>query len=281
MIQGIVKTFDGDIVREVKNCPKKYDSTPRKLIIDADSIIYTSTYFPEDSIMTFSTEEEQIEEAKFRVGNKLQEIQNNIEEHYNITNTVIFVGGKNNFRYKLFPEYKANRVNKEKSPYLGLIKDYLEEIHDAIPSHNAEADDYVIEYMKECKRKCIIACIDKDIMYYAPDIPIYDYRSYGETLGEFKLLTNLESRLAIASQIVTGDATDGIPGAPGVGKAWCIKNLHQNMTDYQFIKNIYLAYLKAHKGDNKEAKTKMKLYYHVLKLHTQKEIKSLLKQYGY
>lgn len=48
------------------------------------------------------------------------------------------------------------------------------------------------------------------------------------------------------------------------------------MTDYQFIKNIFKAYLKSTKGDSVEAKRQMKLYYKVLKLHTQEEIKALL-----
>jgi 5'-3' exonuclease len=243
MIKGEVKkTIQEEIViRTVKNCPSSYDDIKRVLLVDFDSVLYFATYFPEDSIMTFPDEESQIEEAKFRVRNKLQEIQNNIEEYYNITHTMIFIGGKNNFRYKIFPEYKINRANKEKSPLLPIIKEYIIKELEAIESHGAEADDYVIECMKECKGECIIACIDKDIMYYAPDIPIYDYRSYNDTLGEFKLLSNVESRLAIASQIIIGDATDGVPGAFGLGKAYCSKNLHkkkQNLVKLFDVKQV-------------------------------------------
>ena len=70
------------------------------------------THFPEDSLMEFPTEEERIEEAKYRTRTKLEEIHNNIEEFYNIQETFIFVGGRGNFRYKLYPDYKSNRESK-------------------------------------------------------------------------------------------------------------------------------------------------------------------------
>lgn len=277
MITGVKKQNIEEeiIIREVKNTPSIYDATERILIIDADSILYFATYFPEDSLMSFPDETSQIEEAKFRIRNKLQEIQNNVEEWYNIIHTVIFVGGKNNFRYKIFPEYKANRKNVIKSPLLPIIKEYMIEELKAIEAHGGEADDYIIDAVNECSGNCVVSSIDKDVLYYSPNIPLYDYRVYNDVLGEFKYISEKESRLAIATQIVTGDSTDGVPGAKGVGKAWCDNNMHVDMTDYQFIKAIYLAYLKATKNNNIEAKKQIRLYYKVLKLHTLEEIKNL------
>lgn len=280
MIQGPKKQIESEIVvRTVKNCPNSYDDTKRVLLIDADSIVYLATYFPEDSLMFFPTEEEQIEEAKFRVRNKLQEIQNNVEEHYNIIHTIIFVGGKNNFRYKIYPEYKAHRKEVVKSDILPIIQKYMIELG-VVQSHNGEADDYIIEAMKECGRNCVISAIDKDVFYHSPEVPIYDYRSHTDVLGEFKYITEQESRYARACQVIIGDSTDGIKGAVGLGKAYCDKNLTQDMTDYQFIKAIFTGYLKSTKGDCVEAKKQMKLNYNLLKLHTQEEIKQILKNYG-
>ncbi|MFN9115124.1 MAG: hypothetical protein ACK5XN_34120 [Bacteroidota bacterium] len=277
MIQGPVKqNIEEEIVRTVKNCPTKYDDSERVLLIDADSIMYTSTYFPEDSLIEFPTEEEQLEEAKYRTRTKLQEIQTNVEEWYNIVQTYIFIGGKNNFRYKIFSEYKANRKDAIKSPLLPFIKEYMIEELKAIESHGGEADDYIIDAVSECSGNCVVSSVDKDVLYYSPNIPLYDYRSYNDVLGEFKSISKKESRLAIATQIVTGDSTDGVPGAKGVGKAWCEKNMHIDMTDYQFIKAIFLAYLKANKNDSIESKRQIKLYSTVLKLHTRKEIDKLI-----
>lgn len=277
MIQGPVKqNIEEEVIRTVKNCPTKYDDSQRVLLIDADSIMYTSTYFPEDSLLEFPTEEEQLEEAKYRTRTKLQEIQLNVEEWYNIVQTYIFIGGKGNFRYKIFPEYKANRKDTVKSPLLPFIKEYMLEELGAIESHDGEADDYIIDGISECSGNCVVSSIDKDVLYHSPNIPLYDYRGYNDVLGEFKSISTKESRLARATQLVTGDSTDGVPGAKGVGKAWCDKNMHVDMTDYQFIKAIFLAYLKANKNDSIESKRQIKLYYKVLKLHTRKEIDKLI-----
>ena len=277
MIQGPVKQgIEEEVIRTVKNCPTKYDDSQRVLLIDADSIMYTSTYFPEDSLLEFPTEEEQLEEAKYRTRTKLQEIQINVEEWYNIVQTYIFIGGKGNFRYKIFPEYKANRKDTVKSPLLPYIKEYMIEELKAIESHGGEADDYIIDGISECSGNCVVSSIDKDVLYHSPNIPLYDYRGYNDVLGEFKSISTKQSRLARATQIVVGDSTDGVPGAKGVGKAWCDKNMHVDMTDYQFIKAIFLAYLKANKNDSVESKKQIKLYYKVLKLHTRKEIDKLI-----
>jgi len=264
------------VVKEVKNCPLKYDKTERVLIIDADSIMYFATHFPENSLMDFPTEEERIEEAKYRTRTKLEEIHNNIEEFYNIQETFIFIGGRGNFRYKLYPDYKSNR--KEKNPLIPIIADYmLNELH-AIPSVGAEADDYVYDAYLLSEGNCLVAAIDKDVLYNCPDVPFYNYRSYGDTLGEFKSISKEESRLAIASQVVIGDSGDAIPGAYRVGKAWCRDNMHLGMTDYQFTKAIFRAYLKASGGNSQIAKEQARLNYSVLKLYTQEELKTINKR---
>lgn len=277
MIGGKLKadpTIDDPIVRVVKDCPDKYDNSERVLLIDADSILYTSSYFPEDSLMEFPTEEEQIEEMKFRITTKLQEIQNNVEEWFNICKTIVFVGGKGNFRYKIFPEYKSHRT--EPNYLVPLAKKYIVEELGAIPSNGGEADDYVIDAMISLDNQCVVSSIDKDVLYHSPDVPFYDYRGYADVLGTFKRISTKESRLFRASQVITGDSTDGIKGAKGLGPAWCKKNLNIDMTDYQFVKYIFLGYIISTKGDVQKAKEEMKLNYKLLKLHTLEE----LKQYG-
>tara|TARA_R110000822_G_scaffold12379_3_gene44853 strand:- start:2129 stop:2971 length:843 start_codon:yes stop_codon:yes gene_type:complete len=276
MITG-VKTTDIQevdiVVREIKNAPTNYDKTERVLIIDADSIMYFSSHFPEDSLMEFPTEEDRIEEAKYRTRTKLHEIFNNVEEFYNIKQSFIFIRGRSNFRYKLFPDYKSNR--KQKDPLIPIISSYMLEELSAIPSIGAEADDYVYDAVQLSKGNCVVAAIDKDVFYNCPDVPFYNYRSHGNTSGEFKHISKEESRLAIAAQVVIGDSGDGIPGAYGVGKAWCRDNMHIGMTDYQFTKAILKAYLKSCGGDSQIAKQQARLYYSVLKLYTQEELKTI------
>jgi len=263
--------------------PSEYDENEKVLAIDADSILYTASYFPEKSLLQFPTDELQLEEAKFRIRNKLQEITNNVEEWFNIKQTLIFLGGKSNFRYKIYPKYKSNRKDKEKSPLIPLLKRYMiEEIPNVMLANGSEADDYVYEINKISGGNCVIASIDKDVLYWNPNTPIYDYRTYDSKIlpytsiiGTFKRITEKKSRLSIVTQIICGDMTDFVPGAKGIADAWCKKNVHEDMTDYQFIKQIFLAYLKSTKGDVIEAKKQIKLFYKILKLWTKDELKSL------
>lgn len=272
MITGKIKTINELKNNFVKNCPKSYDATSRILIIDGDSILHTSTYFPEDSEIVFNNLFDKIEEIHFRINTKLQEIQNNVEEYYNIKKTLIFVKGKNNFRYKVFSNYKANRT-KQVNELLPYAYEYIIKMYNAIPSHGGEADDYVYDAMLQSKGYCVISSIDKDVLYNCPDVPYYDYRSHDEIEGEFKTMSLLESRYNMACQNIIGDSTDGIKACVGLGIAYCLKNLTLEMTDYQFIKVIFIAYIKSTKGNIKEAKKQMKMNYKLLKLHSLEELK--------
>jgi hypothetical protein len=62
------------IIRVIKNEPVVYDDSPRVLLIDGDSILYTANY----------GSEEDIEECKFKINNKIQEITLNIEKFFNV-----------------------------------------------------------------------------------------------------------------------------------------------------------------------------------------------------
>jgi 5'-3' exonuclease len=267
----------------VLNKPSEYDNTERILCIDFDSVLYTSTYFPESSLLQFPTEELQIEEAKFRVRNKLQEITNNVEEWFNIKQTLVFIGGKNNFRYKLYPDYKKNRISTIKSPLLPIIKQFIiNEIPNCAVTENCESDDYCYEIKKITNNNCVISSLDKDVHFWCSEVPLYDFRSYTSkelpntiVVGQFKYMSEKDSRLAIATQILTGDTTDNIKGAAKIGKVYCEKNLHRDMTNFQFIKAILKGYLKANNNDIKLAKKNMKLNYFLLKLWTKDELKSL------
>lgn len=269
--------------RIVLNKPKEYDNTERILLVDGDSLFFLASYFPPESLIEFPTDELQLEEAKYRLKTKIQEITNNVEEWYNIKQTLIFIGGKNNFRYNLYPAYKANRKDKEISPLIPLLKEYMiNEIPNVIEAHGSEADDQLYEAYKITQGNCIVSAIDKDLFFNCHSTVIYDYRSYKSKelenttiVGNFKYTTEKESRLARANHLVVGDASDGVNFCPKKGEAWCKKNLHEDMTDYQFIKTIYKCYIDAWKGDVILAKNNLKLCYKLLKLWTKDELKTL------
>ena len=81
----------------------------------------------------------------------------------------IFLSGENNFRYDIYPEYKANRP-KQKPRHLKALKEYLVEKYGAQVSDGCEADDLLgieqcrwLNYTDGSKSSTIICSLDKDL----------------------------------------------------------------------------------------------------------------------
>lgn len=261
-------------IKICKNEPTEYDPTPRVLLVDGDSLLYMCVYFPENPNFVFETDEEYLNEAKHRLREKIQEISINIEKWFNIKQTIFFLGGEGNFRYKLYDLYKSQRP-KEKPKYLKELKQYFIEDFNVILSHGSEADDYLYEAYLSAKDNCICAFIDKDLKGFIHSCPIYDFKTRNEVMGEFLTVSEQEARHLFATQVICGDATDFVNFSPGIGPAFAKKVINIGMTDYQYIKGILKAYLKAYKGSIQEAKKYLRLTYSLLKLYTKEEIKSL------
>lgn len=297
MIKGQVKTNIEEeiVIRTVKNCPKSYDDTKRVLLIDSDSIIYTSVYNPNrylknvvdeetgnlvrismtnEEINNISQEEKNadLEECKFRFRNTIQEICNTIEAFYNIEKIILCCSGKNNFRYLLYKDYKANR--KTTLPFLKELRQYIIDELEAFPAPYGEADDSLYHFWKMYNKNVIIATIDKDIKSSCYGI-FYNYKKYENISGEFYKVTKEESKYNLCTQIITGDTGDNVNLCPKKGIKYAEKVLILGSTNYQYKKVLLKTYIEAWKGNNKLAKENLKLCYKLLKLHTFEEIKKL------
>ena len=116
------------------------------------------------------------------------------------------------FRKKVDPSYKANRKSKPKPMgYKGLKNQILEE-HGAWRHHQIEADDLmgIFGTMPELREDgIVIATLDKDLKQI-PGIHVWtDNEPYEVTPEDAERFTY--------QQYLVGDATDGVPGCPGVG----------------------------------------------------------------
>ena len=170
-----------------------------KALIDADSIIYTIAF---------------VEKSKTRCkksfDDKLKEIIENLEADAGL----VFIKGKDNFRYKVDAEYKGHRKQEfepDVKERIDMLYEYANE--HAIKSDGGEADDYVFIAAMECldaNEPYIVCCIDKDLQ----QIPgwQYNYRS-----GAMKEVTPEEAYRFTMKQFLTGDATDNIKGIAKIG----------------------------------------------------------------
>jgi 5'-3' exonuclease len=218
------------------------------ILIDADSLMYFSSY---------GSEEDQVL-SETKLSEKIYDILNIVEQNYNIKEWHVFVKGKNNFRYKIFPDYKKRRP--EKHPIIDVLNQYLVDEFGAIEAHNAESDDYVFSYsqLPENKGKAIMCSVDKDLRQI-PGIH-YDYQK-----NKFIIVDEETAIYNLAIQMIMGDAADCIPGLRGYGPKKAENLIKKGMTKYQYIKVILNEYRKNCKSPE-EAKKLVRLNYKLLKL---------------
>lgn len=125
-------------------------------LIDADHIPYIVCYNKIDE------PEKTLEEAISSANSYLSGLINgtNVEEF------LLFFTIGTNFRYEIYPEYKANRKGLEKPPFFNEVREYLVKEYNGIHGYNLEADDvlniYKNKYIAE-QVSYIVISTDKDI----------------------------------------------------------------------------------------------------------------------
>ena len=199
-------------------------------LIDADFIPYVVCY------NKIGEPEKTFEEAIRSANSHLQGLLNvtNVEEFH-----LFFTIGKN-FRYEIYPEYKANRKANEKPPFFNEVRDFLIQTYNGIHKENLEADDilniYKNKYIKE-QISYIVISQDKDI---------------NNLFGLNFDLKNNVARLVdqefadkyFWTSVITGDTADNIKGLPGKGPAFA-KKLWEECLDLDVFKSkIILEYIK-------------------------------------
>ncbi len=122
------------------------------------------------------------------------------------------------FRYRIYPEYKANRkykFDKEYQELMSGVKEYL------ITKYNCnylkdelEADDLVRIFAKQLSTDYtpVIISPDKDILFL-------EGKHYNPKTNKWFITTKEEANESFWKSMIIGDTADNIKGIPGMGKA--------------------------------------------------------------
>lgn len=146
----------------------------------------------------------------------------------------IYLSGKDipNFRYKIYPEYKANRKDKEKPYWLDLCNLYLHEAWEAIYIHGYEADDALGWNQNS---NTIICSIDKDLdmipgnhYNFVKDIPYS--------------ITEDEAIKFFYKQMMIGDRADNIFGINQIGPSKASKLIDVLNSEQEMFNVVYNKY---------------------------------------
>lgn len=149
----------------------------------------------------------------------------------NMPSFQLYLTGDNNFRYTIYPEYKANRP-KERPEYLKDVKQHLVNSYGAVVSDGCEADDLCGIDQCTSDDETFIVAIDKDLdmipgKRYSPAIMrngqiVKDEREY--------YITPTDAIQFFYHQLLIGDPTDNVKGAAGIGKVKA-KRILEGLTD--------------------------------------------------
>ncbi len=192
-------------------------------LLDGDIVCYRSAAScqKQDAI----TEPESV--ALARVDELMQRIihETNSEFYYP------FLTGSDNFRYKYYPEYKANRKDSVKPVYLEACREYLVTQWKAQVSEGCEADDLMAIEQTKNPDETIICTIDKDLL----QVP---GRHYNFVKQEFMTITPKEGLFNFYWQFIMGDRSDNIFGFDGLARTTVPKKLQWLYDEIQFASQM-------------------------------------------
>lgn len=163
---------------------------------------------------------------------------------------------KNGFRYKLYPEYKANRT-QEKPKHYQALRDHLVSFWNAIITEGQEADDALGIDQSENNKKLysynigggkvtdfgllkqqetIICSIDKDLF----QIP---GNHYNFVTKQFNFITEEQGLYFFYKQVLMGDPSDNIGGLKGIGPKKAEKILGEvGQDEHTLLNKVWNAY---------------------------------------
>lgn len=139
----------------------------------------------------------------------------------------LIVGDKENFRKKLYPEYKSQR--QAKPEIYKYIFEAIKNKYGFTSLPNLEGDDtcriiYEDENYKQDRQKIIVS-VDKDF-FSVPCAYYRDLPGYREVV----VTSVKEAKHNLIKQIIMGDKADNYPGIKGIGETKAEKLITPEMT---------------------------------------------------
>lgn len=187
----------------------------RTILVDGDVFAYQHGHRAERAIdwgdgdWTLHADEG---EARSRLDSQILELQKTLEAD----KVVVVLSDSANWRLKVYPLYKSNRKETRKPMILGALRDHMLTRWSAWIRPGLEGDDVLgilSTHPTIIKGERIIVSLDKDMK----TIPGLLYNT-GKPAEGIVTITEAEADDWHFFQTLMGDATDGYPGCPGVGK---------------------------------------------------------------
>ncbi len=209
---------------------------PRIVLVDAYALIYRSYFAFIRRPLTNSRGENT--SAPFGFANFLLDIRDKLTPDYL---AVVFDAG-DSFREEVYPEYKATRAKMpdDLRASISRVRDIVEGFNDTVVELDGyEADDVIgtlATKARDAGLEAVIVSGDKDFyQLVGPGIHLMNPGRGGPTgvAAEWVTEENASDKFGIPPSRVAdylalvGDASDNVPGAPGVGPKTAVKLLNE------------------------------------------------------
>ena len=138
---------------------------------------------------------------------------NAVLDHKWIGDYTLYLGGKDNFRKELYPEYKASR--KKSPPMRKFVHDYVcwKYKERVVEAHGAEAEDFCLAAALEDIDNNVVGFVDKDLTGQSG--LFFNYQKMDK--GVF-FINKTQAFYNLCCQLLHGDSTDHIFGITHITK---------------------------------------------------------------
>jgi len=198
---------------------------PKKLLIDADYLIYG---------VGFASEEDSEKFAKSRLVETLEDL---VYIHLKADSYEAFLTGKNNYRYEIAKTvpYKGNRKDAKKPKHYDALRECMITRLGAVIVDGQEADDEVAIRMTKEPDQYLLVGVDKDLR----QIPGWHHNPHK---AQTEYIDDFQAYKSFCLQLLTGDRVDNIPGLEGIGPKKAAKALQDASTKEELLKAAFKKY---------------------------------------
>ena len=167
---------------------------------------------------------------------------------------IIGIKAHDNFRGKMYPEYKAKRNTNPKyfNQIVPALVKQLISLEFAVEAIGRETDDLLGIWRTQALEngdKPVISSIDKDLeMFHGTHLKLTTSAEYAKTqqLCYLKEVSEKEAIKNYYRQLLMGDGVDNIPGVPGLGKVTAANILEATNSEEELQEYVVGAYIAAY-----------------------------------
>lgn len=204
------------------------------LLIDADIVAYQATASGEQEV-EWDVDTWTVDTDLNKARDHFDFLISEYKKFTGIDEFKLCFSHKHIFRKDIYPLYKANRKGRKPVGY-SAVKDWACSTYPTFIKEPLEADDAMGILATKFKGKTIIVSMDKDMA----TIPGKFFRI--SPSGDHKMLDVSEddAQRNWLMQTLTGDASDGYPGLPGVGPKKAEELLNKHGAVWKTVEDAFI-----------------------------------------